>query len=84
MRPPDLPGGNARVWVQPRLLIRASMRPPDLPGGNCLSSGKTFRETLRFNEAAGFTRRKPVILDEVSVYMIGASMRPPDLPGGNE
>ena len=37
----------------------ASMRPPDLPGGN--SRTALFAKSLacRFNEAAGFTRRKP-------------------------
>ena len=36
-----------------------------------------------FNEAAGFTRRKPLeTLDDAGGAFL-ASMRPPDLPGGN-
>ena len=35
------------------------MRPPDLPGGNFPRRRVTCREWKRFNEAAGFTRRKP-------------------------
>ena len=38
----------------------------------------------RFNEAAGFTRRKRRELEcPVAVELQVASMRPPDLPGGN-
>ena len=35
------------------------MRPPDLPGGNrTRNPAHLARATARFNEAAGFTRRK--------------------------
>ena len=59
MRPPDLPGGNhkdAPLRRVPRAL--ASMRPPDLPGGN-LPAVPGPSSNRCFNEAAGFTRRKP-------------------------
>ena len=35
------------------------MRPPDLPGGNRSGTKWTISTLYRFNEAAGFTRRKP-------------------------
>ena len=61
------------------------MRPPDLPGGN-LNASAAYRRAgyAGFNEAAGFTRRKP--LEGVGSRLAGdpASMRPPDLPGGND
>ena len=41
------------------------MRPPDLPGGNigdCGTFGDSRMTLSCFNEAAGFTRRKPVQL----------------------
>ena len=59
MRPPDLPGGNkdtTSALTAERL--RASMRPPDLPGGNGAAWLSRHRIARRFNEAAGFTRRK--------------------------
>ena len=35
------------------------MRPPDLPGGNTSAAAERVSERFtRFNEAAGFTRRK--------------------------
>ena len=35
MRPPDLPGGNAKDLAGKAVReVEASMRPPDLPGGN--------------------------------------------------
>ena len=88
MRPPDLPGGNSSfgemVTAAPDII--ASMRPPDLPGGNKTSAHRNYgAEIPRFNEAAGFTRRKP--LQSVSAIwstLVVASMRPPDLPGGNQ
>ena len=60
MRPPDLPGGNRRTVGQPDPGDEiASMRPPDLPGGNYLDDAKAGDFFMkRFNEAAGFTRRK--------------------------
>ena len=36
-----------------------------------------------FNEAAGFTRRKPRRFPPGPDADVSASMRPPDLPGGN-
>ena len=36
------------------------MRPPDLPGGNGWSGVIGGKPWWRFNEAAGFTRRKRV------------------------
>ena len=85
MRPPDLPGGNesrdAGIAVK---TIGASMRPPDLPGGNSPSRAALNRPWGRFNEAAGFTRRKPAPVDRrAGAAPTAASMRPPDLPGGN-
>ena len=59
MRPPDLPGGNSRGGFARGARFGASMRPPDLPGGNEVSlHADVLRRVLRFNEAAGFTRRK--------------------------
>ena len=91
MRPPDLPGGNSwqsAVTTDPEVKPAASMRPPDLPGGNVRSSySKICRApTCRFNEAAGFTRRKhrmPGSNVRRRQPEPEASMRPPDLPGGN-
>ena len=40
------------------------MRPPDLPGGNIWTAYTWRRACCSFNEAAGFTRRKPD-LDEL-------------------
>ena len=84
MRPPDLPGGNKRVW---RLVghrhdcfneaagfTRRKPRSSD-PVGDDGRRG--------FNEAAGFTRRKRRILVGAQALGGHASMRPPDLPGGN-
>ena len=62
MRPPDLPGGNkdtTSALTAERL--RASMRPPDLPGGNGAAWLSRHRIARRFNEAAGFTRRKHAV-----------------------
>ena len=58
MRPPDLPGGNAGEARVPSPPLHASMRPPDLPGGNTHRSKHPPPACQRFNEAAGFTRRK--------------------------
>ena len=61
------------------------MRPPDLPGGNPSTPRCSFGPCgNRFNEAAGFTRRK--LENSGGSELPGsprASMRPPDLPGGN-
>ena len=59
------------------------MRPPDLPGGNLLVVDHS-NEPISFNEAAGFTRRKPVDRRRDRQSASRASMRPPDLPGGNK
>ena len=60
------------------------MRPPDLPGGNKPRHGrKPSRAARRFNEAAGFTRRKQQLRVQRDRVVALASMRPPDLPGGN-
>ena len=59
------------------------MRPPDLPGGNPTSSARPRDAENRFNEAAGFTRRKQRKRIGIGAERDGASMRPPDLPGGN-
>ena len=59
MRPPDLPGGNVAAKPASETARPASMRPPDLPGGNCKANCRSRRSMSRFNEAAGFTRRKP-------------------------
>ena len=63
MRPPDLPGGNQRLHASADRRTGchpASMRPPDLPGGNqwTLTLPSLVQAHWRFNEAAGFTRRK--------------------------
>ena len=48
------------------------MRPPDLPGGNQGFDAHASGWSLCFNEAAGFTRRKPVHLgDVVAGHLIG-------------
>ena len=59
------------------------MRPPDLPGGNVDGDVSLVRFCPCFNEAAGFTRRKPGTANASRIRCSGASMRPPDLPGGN-
>ena len=42
-----------------RAAVLASMRPPDLPGGNAeRHDERRAAGPVRFNEAAGFTRRK--------------------------
>ena len=45
------------------LPLAASMRPPDLPGGNDAADvrGSAAARRACFNEAAGFTRRKPAV-----------------------
>ena len=59
MRPPDLPGGNNLGFdFLSKIVTAASMRPPDLPGGNSLKGRAVQHRGPRFNEAAGFTRRK--------------------------
>ena len=58
------------------------MRPPDLPGGNSVSQCHGPPPYHSFNEAAGFTRRKPERVRVMALQRV-ASMRPPDLPGGN-
>ena len=69
MRPPDLPGGNCASARHPRRNhYRASMRPPDLPGGNTMPMPPCATCASSFNEAAGFTRRKPQRLREVLIY----------------
>ena len=63
MRPPDLPGGNQHGAGQLGIVyFPASMRPPDLPGGNNQVPDITAPLGRRFNEAAGFTRRKPRVV----------------------
>ena len=59
------------------------MRPPDLPGGNWKAAQTKCASCHCFNEAAGFTRRKPRLDRDVGGQRHHASMRPPDLPGGN-
>ena len=60
MRPPDLPGGNRGNVAAGTRAAGASMRPPDLPGGNAWHDGAGDQARSGFNEAAGFTRRKPM------------------------
>ena len=76
MRPPDLPGGNSG-YLRHEVAITgvrrdASMRPPDLPGGNkSLHGGMRITPSVFtcFNEAAGFTRRKPPALRTPAVRL---------------
>ena len=87
MRPPDLPGGNESEVHAARIsAASASMRPPDLPGGNSHHGAPLgdHAAARRFNEAAGFTRRKPGHCEVGDRQSRHASMRPPDLPGGND
>ena len=92
MRPPDLPGGKhpgaGATLAHVAATLRASMRPPDLPGGNPdgARTRNAWRSHRRFNEAAGFTRRKRGSWRTFGTWRASAavaSMRPPDLPGGN-
>ena len=83
MRPPDLSGGNWRPAQSSEQSCRASMRPPDLSGGNPQASCTVSPATWRFNEAAGFIRRKPEKRPSDTPQPRTASMRPPDLSGGN-
>ena len=55
---------------------------PRIPGGNGASASGHAASTC-FNEAAGFTRRKPAHGLARRRGTAPASMRPPDLPGGN-
>ena len=82
MRPPDLPGGNLSDAETSGNRI-ASMRPPDLRRKLYQVERWTERLSHRFNEAAGFTRRKLVGTTATDCQYPIASMRPPDLPGGN-
>ena len=57
--------------------------PPDLPGGNSRSTPPAAApRSRRFNEAAGFTRRKRLVRGHRRQALV-RFMRPPDLPGGN-
>ena len=87
MRPPVLPSGNLeRVAAEHPGVLAASMRPPVLPSGNA-RVGVAQADTgcrLGFNEAAGFTQRKPRrVLRLRARRRHAASMRPPVLPSGN-
>ena len=85
MRPPVLPSGNAVLGVAvPAGVRRASMRPPVLPSGNsaCRCSPCACTRSC-FNEAAGFTQRKPKADAIEWLESRRASMRPPVLPSGN-
>ena len=67
MRPPVLPSGNKSSFGDNEEAIAASMRPPVLPSGNGQKLGaRRSREQLRFNEAAGFTQRKPSVNSSAS------------------
>ena len=61
MRPPVLPSGNLQGGDAVGLgILNASMRPPVLPSGNPnTASGESATTSGGFNEAAGFTQRKP-------------------------
>ena len=89
MRPPVLPSGNPGSWLVPakgRPEVQASMRPPVLPSGNqrVRHAGRNTAEPSRcFNEAAGFTQRKPARTRSCTSSSTLASMRPPVLPSGN-
>ena len=60
------------------------MRPPVLPSGNTRAPALRWRlDVARFNEAAGFTQRKPAEPLTIPGPLTVASMRPPVLPSGN-
>ena len=60
MRPPVLPSGNSsETTIGNDATPAASMRPPVLPSGNPMRARGVTRYSIRFNEAAGFTQRKP-------------------------
>ena len=59
------------------------MRPPVLPSGNPVKTEKKQPSWSRFNEAAGFTQRKPDRRACSCRSEPRASMRPPVLPSGN-
>ena len=61
----------------------ASMGPPELPGGNADRAPTTAASRMRFNGAAGITRRKPQRQADLQARRDVASMGPPELPGGN-
>ena len=71
MRPPVLPSGNILQRLDHGLPYLASMRPPVLPSGNVASitSARASR-TSGFNEAAGFTQRKPVAFAGVALVWL--------------
>ena len=86
MRPPEFTGGNPPQRDRGRRdRARASMRPPEFTGGNH-DQGKLHakRQRVRFNEAAGIHRRKPVDHDDTVRHRRRASMRPPEFTGGNQ
>ena len=59
------------------------MRPPVLPQRKLFLDRILKLESRRFNEAAGFTQRKPA-WDAGFAVPTDASMRPPVLPSGND
>ena len=59
------------------------MRPPVLPSGNSCKSCSVSSRFWSFNEAAGFTQRKPAQSSTACRRTVRASMRPPVLPSGN-
>ena len=61
------------------------MRPPVLPSGNPpRRRAPQGHPAPGFNEAAGFTQRKPEQGRPAPAERRDASMRPPVLPSGNE
>ena len=85
MRPPVLPSGNKRPALKaPGTRPSASMRPPVLPSGNAASGRTPSPDSGCFNEAAGFTQRKPEPGAEQPGLLGVASMRPPVLPSEND
>ena len=77
-------GGNGEIVASSQIgHVWASMRPPVLPSGNVLTRWPTTPTGRRFNEAAGFTQRKPLSPRFDGIVQRQASMRPPVLPSGN-
>ena len=83
MGPPELPGGNVPADFRLGGGTRASMGPPELPGGNILALQTPRNAIIRFNGAAGITRRKHTSTTNQTIHVNIASMGPPELPGGN-
>ena len=84
MGPPELPGGNFKLFEGDREVLRVlQWGRRNYPAETAGERGRGSGRSRGFNGAAGITRRKQAGALAAESGAVRASMGPPELPGGN-